>query len=68
MSPYNRSRHDTRDGALIANLRPLTPAEIDQVSGGLVPLLVAAIAALLAGAVVEEVCDEPSDGGEKSDD
>ena len=66
MSPYNRSRHDTRD-VLRSNLRPLTPAEIDQVSGGLVPLLVAAIAAVFAAVVVEEVCDEPSEGGEKSD-
>ena len=68
MSPYNRSWHDTRDTALSTNVRPLTPAEIDQVSGGIVPILVAAIA-VLAATVVEEVGDRLSDdGGEQSDD
>ena len=69
MSPYNRSRHDTRDNVLSANLRPLTPAEIDQVSGGIVPILIAAVAAIFAAAVVEEVGDRLSDDGdEQSDD
>ena len=68
MSPYNRSWHDTKDTALSTNVRPLTPAEIDQVSGGIVPILVAAIA-VLAATVVQEVGDRLSDDGEdKSDD
>ena len=68
MSPYNRSWHDTRDTALSTNVRPLTPAEIDQVSGGIVPILVAAVAAIFAAAIAEEVADACSDGEEQSDD
>ena len=68
MSPYNRSWPDTRDSALSANLRPLTTAEIDQVSGGIVPILVAAVAALLAATVAEEVADRFSDDGEEQSD
>ena len=69
MSPYNRSWHDTRDSARSANLRPLTTAEIDQVSGGIIPILVAAIAGVLAATVAEEVADRFSDDAEeKSDD
>ena len=46
--------------------RELTPAETDHVSGGIVPIIVAA--AVIAVAVLELSDDDSSEGGEQDED
>ena len=49
--------------------RPLTPAEIDQVTGGVVPIIVGAIITVVIAKVVNSVTGgDDSEDEEKSDD
>ena len=48
--------------------QPLTSAEVDQVAGGVVPIIIAGAVSLLITGVINEVCSDDSDSDDSSGD